>query len=90
MNANERALRQGKTDAVTKRANEMLAGCEADLGDMGPVTGLSILEGMADAMPQSESRRAFREALETTRVNARRLLKGSRAGRAIFGDEDGQ
>jgi hypothetical protein len=63
-----------------------LADYEAELGDAQPVTGLSILEGMADAMPQSESRRAFREALEQTRENARRLLKGSPAGLAIFGD----
>jgi hypothetical protein len=71
---------------VTPAENDALAGHEAELGDMGPITGLSILEGMADAMPQSESGRAFREALETTRENARRALKGSRAGRAIFGD----
>lgn len=59
---------------------------EAELDGTPPVTGLSILEGMADAMPQGESRRAFREALEKTRVNARRALKGSPAGFAIFGD----
>jgi hypothetical protein len=70
--------------------NDNLADYEAELDDMEPVTGLSILEGMARDMPQSESQREFREALEKTRENARRALKGSRAGRAIFGDEGSQ
>ena len=63
-----------------------LADLDADLGDAQPVTGLSVLEGMADDMPPGESQRAFRDALKTTRENARRALKGSPAGLAIFGD----
>jgi hypothetical protein len=74
---------------VTAPDRDNLAEYEVEL-DAKPVTGLSILKGVAYLMPSTSAQAAFCEALVECREIARRNLKGSRAYRQIFGDDESE